>query len=81
MQAMETEIPARLAVALGVKGVSQANLARTIGVSRAAVNQFVQGNRLPSIVTFAAICRALDVSADFLLGATPDVKLPAAGKA
>lgn len=48
------------------RGLSQAALARTAGVSRAFVCQIEAGERTGSIDTLAAIARALGVSLDLL---------------
>lgn len=48
--------------------MSQAELARKIGVSRSAVNHWISGDRAPDPTSLAAICRTLKVSGDVILG-------------
>ncbi len=43
-------------------------LAEKIGVSAEMVTQYFTTKKLPKLDTFAKICRALDISADYLLG-------------
>jgi transcriptional regulator with XRE-family HTH domain len=50
------------------RGLSAAELARRIGVSRAAVAQFEGGNSVPTWATVQRIADALSVSTDALRG-------------
>ena len=43
-------------------------LAEKIGVSREMVTQYYTTKKLPKLDTFVRICKALNVSADYLLG-------------
>lgn len=47
-------------------GVTQAQLARTVHVSRQHVHDFAKGRRRPSPQTLAAIAAALGVTVDYL---------------
>ncbi len=69
----------RLAQALKQASVSQATLARAIGVDRSTVSQLLTsgGVRLPNAQVAAECAAALGVSADWLLGLT-DLREPAA---
>lgn len=60
----------RLARALAESGLSQAALAREIGVDRSTVSQLLggDGTRLPNAQVVAECASALGVSADWLLG-------------
>jgi len=60
----------RLAKGLADSGLSQAALARTIGVDRSTVSQLLggDGTRLPNAQVVAGCAHALGVSADWLLG-------------
>jgi transcriptional regulator with XRE-family HTH domain len=61
----------RLAMALAISGLSRAGLARAIGVDRSSVTQMLApgDTRMPGGHVVAACAQALDVSADWLLGA------------
>ncbi|MGC9369227.1 MAG: helix-turn-helix domain-containing protein [Paracoccaceae bacterium] len=61
---------ARLAAAMGERGLSQSALARRIGVDRSTVSQLLaEGSaRLPNAQVVAECAAALGVSADWLLG-------------
>ena len=43
-------------------------LARRVGVSPEMITQYCTTKKLPRLDTFARLCRALDVSADYMLG-------------
>ncbi len=52
--------------------LSQAELARRIGISKNAMNTIEGGESDPRVSRIVAIARELDVSADYLLGLTDD---------
>ena len=67
----------RLKVAREAKGLSQAELARGVGVTRDLVNKYEKAGVKPSFGTLVAIAEYLNVSTDYLLGVdepTPDEK-------
>jgi len=49
-------------------GMSQSEVASEIGVTKSAYANYEQGIREPSLKVLIAICDALDVSCDYLLG-------------
>jgi transcriptional regulator with XRE-family HTH domain len=51
-------------------GYSQTDLARKIGISRQAVDQWERGKTLPSLQHLAEIARIMGVSAAFFLNGT-----------
>lgn len=60
---------ARLAEAMAGRGLSQAALARACGVDRSTISALLQaGTRLPNARLAADCARALEISADWLLG-------------
>lgn len=61
----------RLAEAMALKRLSQAELARQCGVDRSTISALLQpGTRLPNAQLAADCARALGISADWLLGLT-----------
>lgn len=62
----------RLATAMADRGMSQAALARAVGVDRSTVSQLLsdRSTRLPNAQAVAEAALALSVSADWLLGLT-----------
>ena len=60
----------RLNEALIENGISQNALAQKIFMSQGVVNNYCTGKREPSLDVLIAICKELNVSADFLLGLT-----------
>ena len=58
----------RLREELKQNGMPVKALAEKIGVSPEMVTQYCTTKKLPSLDTFIKICKALDVSADYILG-------------
>ncbi|MBQ8468444.1 MAG: helix-turn-helix transcriptional regulator [Clostridia bacterium] len=58
----------RLNETLKSLGMSQSELARKINMSVSIVNNYCRGRREPSLDALMLICKALDESADYLLG-------------
>ena len=58
----------RLKEEIKLSGITTVELARKIGVSQEMITQYYTTSKLPSLETFEKLCRALDVSADYLLG-------------
>ncbi len=50
------------------QGMTQADLARKLGVTRSGVNAWEMGITVPSTQYVAALAELLEVSADYLLG-------------
>lgn len=48
-------------------GITQTELAAIIGVRQKDISRWENGERTPSLESFAGICKALKVSADTLL--------------
>ena len=49
-------------------GLTQQELAETCNISVSFLGHIERGTRIPSIETLCSLCRALDVSSDYLLG-------------
>ena len=57
----------RIAALRRSRGMSQAELARRLGISPSAMGMYEQGRREPSVQTLVSLSRELGVSTDFLL--------------
>ena len=57
-----------LKIAMMRRGMTQADLAEETLVSPATISHYVKGKRGIYYETLVAICKALNVSADYLLG-------------
>lgn len=73
-----TTFKARLKHARDMRGLTQAELARQLDWQQSAVGHFEGGRRKPSFDNLRALCEALNVSGDFLLGIS-DVMSPPNG--
>ena len=56
----------RVQTLMDQKGLSQAELGRRAGMSRAVINNLIRGTRNPSLLTALTVARALNVSLDEL---------------
>lgn len=60
----------RLKEEIKLSGMTTKELGEKVGVSNEMITQYYTTDKLPSLATFEKLCRALDVSADYLLGLT-----------
>lgn len=58
------------------KEMSQQELANSMGISKSALNMYERGERQPNFETLEIIADYFNVSLDFLLGKTSDIKCP-----
>jgi transcriptional regulator with XRE-family HTH domain len=66
--ALVARLSARLRAIRERRGLTQDALGKVSGLSQMAVSHFETGRRLPCAENLVALCRALDCSADYLLG-------------
>ena len=74
MDSEEPSFATRLKAAREVRGLSQSDLARRLGTPPSAIAHFEGERRKPSFANVRAIARALDVSADYLLGRAASIE-------
>ena len=58
------------------KGISQRQAAQELGISQALLSHYENGIREPGLAFVAKVCDYYQVSADYLLGRTPDRTCP-----
>ncbi len=63
-----TDIQLRLRECIRRSGIAQKELAKKIGVSAQTVSKYMKADVFPALDTFAKLCSALDVSANYVLG-------------
>lgn len=61
-------IQARLRAAISDSGMTYKEIAQAVGITYQTVSSYMHKNVFPALDTLAALCRVLDVSADFILG-------------
>ncbi len=61
-------IQQRLRNAIKNSGMSQKAIAESIGVHPTTISKYLRSDKFPSIDTFAALCKVLNVSSDLILG-------------
>ena len=64
----ETTFAQRLAALLKKQGVSQKELAETVGVTEATLSRYMHSARIPKAEILANIATALHTTSDYLLG-------------
>ncbi len=67
MDNIDKVISERLAKEIELSGKSKTEIARELGVSKPTVSQYLSGRILPSLGTFARLCKILDVNPDDIL--------------
>lgn len=65
---MEQKINIRLAEVILQSGKTQKQIAKLVGVGQSVISQYTSRKKMPSLYTFALICKVLDVSSDYILG-------------
>lgn len=63
-------IKERLIEEINLSGLTTVEIAKKVGISSEMVTQYKTTKKLPGLETFAKLCTALDVSADYILGLT-----------
>lgn len=71
---MEDPFGERLLAAREARELSQTELAQKAGLQPAAIGHFERDRRKPSFANVRALAKALNVSSDYLLGRTRDMK-------
>ncbi len=69
---MGKELGQRILQAIRSKGISQRELAVTIGVTEAVISRYISGERDPKPDVIANIATALHTTSDYLLGIERD---------
>ena len=62
------QIKKRLSEEIKNSSLTKKQIAERIGVSAEMVTQYCTTKKLPSLETFAELCKALNVSSDYILG-------------
>ena len=57
---------------LKISGKTKVEIAKEINVSKQCVTDYKSGKSFPSLETLCLICKALETSADYLLGITDE---------
>lgn len=62
------EFARRVRMALHMREMTSADLMRVTGMGSGQISSYLNGHQEPGATRIVQMCRALDVSADFLLG-------------
>ena len=63
-------IKERLNKEIKVSGLTSSEIARRVGVSPTMLTQYRTTKKMPSLETFARICKVIDADANYILGLT-----------
>ena len=55
-----------------MSGKTQVEIAKELNISKQCINDYKTGKSVPSIQTLYALCKVLNISADYLLGLSDD---------
>jgi len=61
-------IQERLIEAITLSGLTLTDIAKKVGVSISVISNYKRSKKMPSLETFAVLCKVLDVSSDYILG-------------
>lgn len=70
----------RLTALMKAKGLSQKDFAKKANITESAMSYYAKGVRTPSGEVLARIAKALDTTADYLLGSTNNAEIPESQK-
>ena len=61
------EIQQRLAEAIRQSGMTQAEIAKRLGIKHQQISCYIKGQKMPALDTFANLCKVLDVDPGYIL--------------
>ena len=61
------QIQTRLAEIIRQSGMTQTELAQRLGIKQPTVGQYLSGRAMPTLETFANLCKILDADANYIL--------------
>lgn len=69
---MDVFVPERLILIREKLGISKAEAARRVGLSKMGYGRYESGERIPSVQTIEVMAQKLNTSVDYLMGKTDD---------
>ena len=61
------QIRIRLIEAINQSGLSQTEIAKSLGICQQAISSYVNGQKMPALDTLANLCKLLDVDTNYIL--------------
>lgn len=61
------QIRERIAEAIRQSGMTQTEIACKVGIKQPTIGQYLSGRAMPSLETFANLCKVLDVDTNYIL--------------
>lgn len=67
-KALAVKVRERITEAIRTSGMTQSEIARSVGITSATLSDYIHKNTLPSIIVLAKLCEVLNISSDYILG-------------
>ncbi len=67
MEDFELKITKNLKKEIESCGKTKTQIAKELGISKPTLSQYLSGRIMPSLPTFAKLCKIIDCSADYIL--------------
>ena len=67
MREIEIKISENIRREIESCGKSKTQIAKELGISKPTLSQYLSGRIMPSLPTFAKLCKVIDCSADYIL--------------
>lgn len=61
------KIQEQIGMAIKQSGMTQAKIAKELGISQQVVSSYMRGEKMPALDTFANLCQLLDLDANDIL--------------
>ena len=61
------QIQTRIAEAIKESGMTQSEIAKSLGISQQTVSHYLKGDKMPALDTLANLCKVLDIDANYVL--------------
>ena len=61
------QIQKRIAEAIKQSGMTQTEIAKSVGIGQQTVSHYIKGDKMPALDTLANLCKLLDLDANYIL--------------
>ncbi len=65
-------IKERLTEEIKSSGLTTVEIGKRVGIDSSMITKYKTTNKMPSLETFALLCKVIDASADYILGLTDE---------
>lgn len=61
------QIQNRIVEAIMQSGMTQSEIAKSVGIGQQTVSHYIKGDKMPALDTLANLCKLLDLDANYIL--------------